>query len=89
MSQADDPYRSPESELTRPLEVGGFHEPRSVPAGHAAEWIKGGWGYFKKSPLTWVLIVVVWLGGSMLLSLIPGISLLINLVWTKAHLSLS
>lgn len=60
---------------------GEFREPVSVPASHAVAWVLMGWEYFKKAPTAWIAVTIIWVGGSLLLSLIPLASMLVNLVF--------
>lgn len=60
---------------------GKFREPVSVPASHAVAWVLMGWEYFKKAPTAWIAVTIIWVGGSLLLSLIPLASMLVNLVF--------
>jgi len=53
------PYIAPGAELEQPLE-GEMSGPRSVPAGDGFSWIGQGWGYFKGSPVGWILALVLW-----------------------------
>jgi len=35
--------------------------PRTVAAGRGAEWISEGYGLFKRDPVTWIIVGVIWL----------------------------
>ena len=60
---------------------GKFREPVGVPASHAVAWVLMGWEYFKKAPTAWIAVTIIWVGGSLLLSMIPLASMLVNLVF--------
>jgi hypothetical protein len=60
---------------------GRFRDPLGVPASHALAWVVMGWQYFKKAPSAWIAMTVIWVGGTLLLSMVPLASLLVNLVF--------
>ncbi|MEN8214003.1 MAG: BPSS1780 family membrane protein [Pseudomonadota bacterium] len=60
---------------------GRFREPAGVPASHALAWIIMGWEYFKKEPTAWIVVTIIWVGGSLLLSMLPLASILVNLIF--------
>ena len=60
---------------------GRFRAPVGVPASHALAWVVMGWQYFKKAPSTWIAVTIIWIGGTLLLSMVPLASLLINLIF--------
>jgi len=54
------------------LEPGTFDPtPRRCEASAGLRWIVDGWRTFLQAPGTWLLLVTVWIGGAMLLQLIP------------------
>lgn len=53
-------------------------QPRACDAGAGMRWISQAWTLFKARPGLWVGMGLVWLVAIMLLSLIPGASLLVN-----------
>lgn len=53
--------------------------PRQLAAGRGIEWWKEGWRIFTASPLVWILIVVAWIVGMVVVGFVP---LLGNLVQT-------
>jgi uncharacterized membrane protein len=67
---SSNPYTSPEADLVESLE-GEMNGPRAVAVGNSIAWITQGWGYFKTSPLAWILAMVVWFVISMVVGLIP------------------
>jgi uncharacterized membrane protein len=74
------PYNAPEADLVDPLD-GELSGPRAVAAGNAIGWLGEGWGYFKASPMAWILAMVIWFVISIVVSMIPFIgSLVITLV---------
>lgn len=53
---------------------------RAVDAGRGWEWIAEGFALFKKQPGIWILILIVWLACTLLISLVPIIGGLANLL---------
>jgi len=53
-------------------------EPRSVAAGHGWQWIVDGFGLFRKNPLIWIVLFLIYFVIIILLSVIPFIGPLIN-----------
>ena len=80
---AVNPYQPPATEvLTAPrIDSPGSLIPdgRAVAASHGWDWIAGGWRIFAQSPLKWVLMSVTFFVLIMVLSVIPGVSLLVYL----------
>ena len=80
---AVNPYQPPATEvLTAPrIDSPGSLIPdgRAVAASHGWDWIAGGWRIFAQSPLKWVLLSVTFFVLIMVLSVIPGVSLLVYL----------
>jgi uncharacterized membrane protein len=64
------PYSAPEAELVQPME-GEMDGPLSVPVANGLSWLGRGWGYFKDSPLGWILALVVWGVLSTVIGLVP------------------
>lgn len=54
--------------------------PKNVGAGHGWVWIRDGFGLFASAPLIWVVITIILFAIMMLLSLVPVISLLANIL---------
>jgi len=68
------PYAAPRAQVAdeRTLIPGNFHpEGRSVPAGNGWSWIVSAWNLFMRAPWLWVGVTVVFLIGSIVLSIIP------------------
>jgi uncharacterized membrane protein len=74
-------YVVPSPESSPEHTPGKFREPVGVPASHAVAWVLMGWEYFKKAPTAWIAVTIIWVGGSLLLSLIPLVSMLVNLIF--------
>jgi uncharacterized membrane protein len=51
-------------------------QPRRVPALSANDWMRQGWGQFKRSPLHWALVLLVFVLFYVLVSYLPGGQLL-------------
>jgi uncharacterized membrane protein len=82
-AQDSNPYAAPRSDVTPPRSDDSdvMTGPHGVPAGHGWQWIVGGWGHFKQSPLAWGGAVVVWVVLMMVVSLVPLLgSLAVNLL---------
>jgi len=76
-----DPLEVPPPESNPDHTPGKFREPVGVPASHAVAWVLMGWEYFKKAPTAWIAVTIIWVGGSLLLSMIPLASMLVNLIF--------
>lgn len=73
------PYEAPATDLQTADEVG---DPRGVEAGRGWAWISEGFGFFKKSPLIWIVILVIAFVIQMVLAFIPVIGQIVgNLIW--------
>ena len=81
MTNHPDLYEVPPPESAPDHIPGKFREPVGVPASHAVAWVLMGWQYFKKAPSAWIAVTIIWVGGSLLLSMIPLASILVNLVF--------
>ncbi|MCG7866592.1 MAG: hypothetical protein B6D70_06520 [gamma proteobacterium symbiont of Stewartia floridana] len=66
----DDPYTPPEADLEEPGE-GGLVGPRSVSVGRGFSWVVEGWGFFKESPIAWMIALVLWGVVNVLLAMVP------------------
>ena len=73
------PYEAPSTDLQT---AEGIGDPRGVEAGRGTAWIGEGWGLFKQSPLTWILLIVVLFVINIVLAFIPVIGQVIsNVIW--------
>ncbi|HBH35063.1 MAG TPA: hypothetical protein DDW45_01235 [Gammaproteobacteria bacterium] len=81
MNNDPDNFETPPPEANPDHIPGKFREPVSVPASHAVAWVLMGWEYFKKAPTAWIAVTIIWVGGSLLLSMIPLASILVNLLF--------
>lgn len=75
----DNPFATPRADLDEADSEDTLHAPASVPAGHGWTWIKQSFALFKRNPFAWVGALVVWVVISMVLNLIPLVSLLVSL----------
>ena len=75
-------YAPPGATLTDeyPGEVAELREPQRVPAGRAMRWVSAGFDLFKQNPGVWIVVMVLWLVIIMVVSIIPLISLGVNLL---------
>jgi hypothetical protein len=88
MADHQNPYEPPSSDLAveHAFEPGELlAEPRTHPFGRGAGWIAGAWNYFKRSPLNWILIVLVLFALTFLVALIPFIG---SMTVSYTHLTL-
>ena len=74
-AHTDNPYAPPASDLSLPENRGFSGEPlrppRGVPAGHALNWITGGWQLFKERPWPWIGAFLLYSLITIALGLIP------------------
>lgn len=78
------PYATPRANLELEHCITGqfeLHEPRSVSAGRGSAWLAEGYSYFKQSPGAWILTCIVGFALTMLLSLIPLVSLVTSFLY--------
>jgi uncharacterized membrane protein len=74
MADQQNPYEAPSADLVVDRDFGEgslLSSPRKLPAGRGASWLAEAWGYFKQSPLNWVLMFLILVAISFILSLIP------------------
>jgi len=76
----ENPYQAPASNVEQPVEMGGLTEPRSVEAGRGVGWISEGFGLFKMAPGIWIANIVIFFIIVMIMSIIPFISLVMNII---------
>jgi uncharacterized membrane protein len=69
-AEATNPYTAPEADLEQPME-GEMDGPFSVSAVNGFAWLGRGWGFFKDSPLGWILALIVWVVLSTVIGLVP------------------
>ncbi len=72
-----DPYAAPRADLRPPTQAGEMRGPDGVPAGHGWSWIVRGFWHFKTNPLAWILAVIILMGITIVLSLIPLVGALV------------
>jgi uncharacterized membrane protein len=78
MANTDNPYQTPSAAVLEPSALGDeweFSEPRSVPTGHGWRWIVDGFRLFSQNPGTWIGIYLVFMVITMLLSMLPLVSI--------------
>lgn len=84
MGEEQNPYKAPESNVDNVPTTGQGEtpapEPRAVDAGRGVGWFGGGWQLFKAAPGVWIANIVILFVIMMVLSLIPLVSLLTNLL---------
>jgi hypothetical protein len=82
MSEPYNPYQPPAAPAAPATAQAGVFsaEGRAVDPGRGWEWIAEGFALFKKQPGTWILILIVWVVCSILISLVPAIGTLANLL---------
>lgn len=83
MAESNNPYQAPDADLIRPQDPISLElrEPRKTSAGHGWTWIVDGWRLFVKSPLIWIVNLLILFAITIVLSLIPVVSLLVNLLY--------
>ncbi len=82
--QDDNPFKAPSARVSDfnpgssagTLDLDGIRQP----AGAGVDWIKGGWALFKQAPGPWIGIFLVFMVIVIVLSLIPVVSLVVNLL---------
>ena len=79
---SENPYKAPVSglEAAATNTAGTLVDARTVDAGRGWEWIVEGFALFKKQPGMWILVLVVLLVCSIVISLVPVVGTLINMV---------
>lgn len=78
MSEVQNPFQAPESELVNEQAPGEFvvHEPRSVAAGRGAGWLFDGFDYFKRNTGSWIAICIIGFLIMIVLNIIPVVNML-------------
>ena len=78
---AYDIYAPPEAALEAEyLDSDELTEPQKVSAGRSWSWFLEGFGSFKQNPVSWMLIFVGWMVGSVLLSMIPVVQIVLYII---------
>ncbi len=81
---SDNPFAAPEATVTdiqTRADAGLLRDlPRKNPFSHGLKWIKEGFDLFKKSPLFWIINIVIYMVIIMLLSILPLVSLFASVV---------
>jgi uncharacterized membrane protein len=54
-------------------------DPQKTPASAGVDWIKEGYSYFKQGPVTWIGMVFLFFAITIVLSLIPLVSIILNI----------
>ncbi len=74
----DNPFQPPAARIVDLSDTSSrtLVAPQRRPAGHGWCWIRDGFGLFSRAPLTWVMLILLFLAVSFLLSLVPVVSLL-------------
>lgn len=79
----DNPFKAPAARVQDFSAVAAgelIPDGQRVPAGSVTGWIGGGWALFKQAPGTWIGIGVAFMAIIMLLSVIPLINIVANLI---------
>ncbi len=81
---SDNPFEAPKStvsDISTNTEVGVLREsPKKNSIGFGWKWIKEGFGFFKQSPLIWILNLIIYFVIFIVLSLLPLVSILTSLL---------
>ena len=90
---SDNPFEAPKSTVTDVQTNSGtavlLDKPRKTPFGYGWKWVKEGFGFFKQSPLFWIINIVLYFIIIMLLSILPIVSIfasILNPVFTAGLL---
>lgn len=83
---SENPYAAPQAVVTDavvPRSDGDFRDdPRAVSAGNGWQWIVSAWTLFKQAPAMWMVVVLIVMGISMVLGMVPFLGPLAqNLAW--------
>jgi len=73
-----DPDAAARADFAPEAQTGELSKPRSLPAGHGWGWIVRGFWHFKTNALAWILALIVMVGISIVLSLVPFIGPLVT-----------
>jgi len=77
----ENPYATPSANLSKgSLEDLVLSAPRKVSAAHGVDWIKDAFTLFKGNMGLWIAIVLVWMIATVLLSMIPLVSLVLTVL---------
>jgi len=71
------PYQPPAAALDQPMDMplGELGNPRRVPIGHGWRWLSSGFDLFRRGWLIWIVNMVIFIAISIVLNLIPIVSL--------------
>ena len=88
MSEPNNPYQPPATPAApASAQAGAFSAAgRAVDAGRGWEWIAEGFALFRKQPGMWILVLIVLVACSILISLVPIVGSLANLLLMQVFL---
>jgi uncharacterized membrane protein len=78
----DNPFQAPQARVADVMPGAADYSPdgRRVGAGNGLSWISAGWELFRQAPGTWIVLSVVLMILTILLSLIPLLNVVVNLL---------
>ncbi len=81
-ADSTNPYAQPTADLETPSAEGEFVlvEPQKISASGGIDWIKEGFFYFKQAPLGWIGMMLLFLIITIVLSVIPLVSIVVNII---------
>lgn len=82
MQTEDNPFKAPDARVDDRFPSGGdfIPEGQQVPAGNGIAWFSRGWEMFRQAPGTWIGLSLVFMLMVIVLSVIPVINLVLNLL---------
>ena len=75
-----DPYQTPRADLRTQPQEGAMRGPSRVPASHGWDWIARGFWHFKTNPAAWILTLILFVGISIVVGLVPMVGPLVTSV---------
>ncbi|TQV89629.1 BPSS1780 family membrane protein [Aliikangiella coralliicola] len=90
---SENPYQTPDADIEQPGAKGAFRlvGPRGVSVGNGWSWISGGFDFFKKSWLNWILTIIVWFILMLVANFVPIIGqifvMLTTYVWIAGYMA--